>query len=564
MAASSHQLAITPLPAHLPGLIVFAGGLLAGSVVVVSASRRYRRQPLAAQPVTGQPGCLPSPVVETSPCSAITTTPPSTHAAQTIHASDAPVDSLTGLLLGRPVSRPGLLSGLERFGIVLAAGPPAAVGAMIGRTAFELSRGALAGGCDVILVGFPDAPGRPVRATSCQDLGSALDMVVGKAVTLRRMHAEARQERHSPAGPPAKPPPPAPLTMLISRIAPTAAELTLLVDLAAEPGGLAALLPTPGTRTEREARVQPGGRSFTVITLAAAPATTPEPAARVRASAPLAAAPNPAAPNPAVSNPAVSNPAAAPHLRIGLLGTLTVNGQPGALVPAQSQLIVALALSGRAGLSNRRLCALLGADEDHPRPTDSLRQLIVRTRRQLGQAGDGREWLEHLGHGNYALHPDAQVDWAEFDTLTTEGIKVKSEQDLTKALSMVRGQPFAGCYYWWLDLTVVESVTARILTAAQLLAEIRLADGDAAAAARAARTGLTADPAAEELWRLLMRAEHAAGNLAGVREAWTRYRSAIAEISADGEPDEETAAVFAGLINGQASSQARKPPVPAT
>src|SRR5215813_849563 len=65
----------------------------------------------------------------------------------------------------------------------------------------------------------------------------------------------------------------------------------------------------------------------------------------------------------------------APSLRIGLLGSLTVNGQAGALMPAQSQLIVALALN-RNGLSNRQLRSLLGAHAGHPKPADSLRQLI--------------------------------------------------------------------------------------------------------------------------------------------------------------------------------------------
>src|SRR5258708_36989425 len=81
-------------------------------------------------------------------------------------------------------------------------------------------------------------------------------------------------------------------------------------------------------------------------------------------------------------------PCLAPSLRIGILGSLTVNGQAGALVPAQSQLIVALALH-RNGLSNARLRSLLGADAGHPKPADSLRQLIARTRRALARPPDG-------------------------------------------------------------------------------------------------------------------------------------------------------------------------------
>src|SRR5689334_4501285 len=52
-------------------------------------------------------------------------------------------------------------------------------------------------------------------------------------------------------------------------------------------------------------------------------------------------------------------------LRIGVLGHFMVNGQAGALVPAQSQLILALALT-RGGLGNVQLRRLLGADATHP------------------------------------------------------------------------------------------------------------------------------------------------------------------------------------------------------
>jgi len=257
------------------------------------------------------------------------------------------------------------------------------------------------------------------------------------------------------------------------------------------------------------------------------------------------------------SAPEEPGPAALPDqaacLRIGLLGTLTINGQPGALLPAQSQLVVALALNGRDGLSNRQLCYLLGADPDHPRPSDSLRQLIVRTRRQLGPAADGREWIEHLGGGQYALHPGTRVDWHEFEAKTSQGIEARDAALLHDALRMIRGQPFTGCYYWWLDIALVETVRAQIVDAAELLSDLDLADRNPASAARAARIGLAADSAAEQLWRALMRAEHAAGNLAGVREAWTHCLEAIGEIAADGQPHPDTAALYRELLGGSSA-----------
>ena len=91
--------------------------------------------------------------------------------------------------------------------------------------------------------------------------------------------------------------------------------------------------------------------------------------------------------------------------------------------------VLALALNSGSGLSNQQLCYLMGADPDRPKPSDSLRQLIVRTRRQLGRAPDRREWIEHLGGGQYALHPLARFDWHEFDALATEGKVDRQEGD---------------------------------------------------------------------------------------------------------------------------------------
>ncbi len=45
-----------------------------------------------------------------------------------------------------------------------------------------------------------------------------------------------------------------------------------------------------------------------------------------------------------------------------------------------------------------------------------------------------------------------------------------------------------------------------------------------------------------------MRAEHAAGNLAGVRGAWGRCLDVVSEVAADGQPDSATSAVFSALI----------------
>src|SRR5580693_9112154 len=178
-----------------------------------------------------------------------------------------------------------------------------------------------------------------------------------------------------------------------------------------------------------------------------------------------------------------------PALLIGVLGTFTINGAPAALKPAQSQLLLSLALNGDEGMSSARMCYLLGADPDHPKPGDSVRQLITRTRRQLGRPSEGREWIEHLGGGWYALHPDTRFDWAEFDEDSERGIREGDRALLSGALALVRGEPFRDCDWWWLDQAFLQAVRDQITDAAVALAELELIAGDGRASARAARVG---------------------------------------------------------------------------
>ncbi len=261
----------------------------------------------------------------------------------------------------------------------------------------------------------------------------------------------------------------------------------------------------------------------------------------------------PAAPARAPATPAdgfatppwVSQPAAVTqaHLEVRVLGPLAITGAVEQLQPKQAELVLALALAAPAGVSNSALCTMLGADPDHPKPSDAVRQIITRTRRRLGRASDGREYIIHSGNGNYLLHPDVWLDWTEFRRLTAGS----RADDMRAALTMVRGEPFAGSYYWWIDIPLLETVRAEIVDAAETLGEFELASGSPRAAARAARSGLAAEVSAEQLWRLLMRAEHATGNAAGVAEAWRNCLDAIEDIAPGGEPHPDTDALYRQL-----------------
>ena len=530
-------------------------------------------------------------------------------------------DLLPGLVTAGIAGDGGyVLIDLEYLRVTTVDGPADLADLVLASAAAELTTSQLAGWYDLILAGFPELDPVDGRATSCASLAEALDLLASKAVALRRRLGDAdrsdvRRRRIEEPGDEDWA-----LTLLVSRTAPTSEELAMLLDLATEPGGIAALVvggaeapeghpapasfrlspdlsrpdgiaghlaplhldvwPQPLTRNDYDAlaslfatAAEPGdvsadqppydGSSWPpapgLVGLEEPPGPHPahvgDPAARPDqpdlADQDGQADQDAQAGRPATGRHAKQDAIQVPSLRIGVLGTFTVNGAPAALQPAQSQLVLALALNGRDGLSNAQLCYLLGADPDHPKPTDSLRQLIVRTRRQLGRTADGREWIEHLGAGQYALHKDATFDWAEFEELSQRGLAERDVHALRKALILIRGKPFTGCYHWWLDLAFTETVRAQIVDAAGLLAELELSAGDPSAAARAARTGLAGEVAAEQLWRALMRAEHGAGNLAGVREAWSRCLDTMTDIAADGEPHPDTAALYQELIGGE-------------
>jgi DNA-binding SARP family transcriptional activator len=512
-------------------------------------------------------------------------------------------DLLPGLLTAGIAADGGyVLIDLEYLRVTTVDGPADVADLVLSTAAAELTTSQLAGWYDLILAGFPELEAVDGRATGCASLDEALDLLAAKAVGLRRRlgdddRADVRCRRLADPGDEDWA-----LTLLVSRTAPTADQMAMLVDLASDPGGIAALVvggtdipeghPAPASFRVAADPTQPRGITGHISPLHLDVRPQPLTKADYQALASLfqvaadlddVAADEPPydgsswPPAPELIGlqepPPGDEPPEAPSdrpdppgppdeqseepgLLIGVMGTFTVNGAPAALQPAQSQLILALALNGRDGLSNAQLCYLLGADPDHPKPSDSLRQLIVRTRRQLGRAADGREWIEHLGAGQYALHPDARFDWADFEELSERGIADRDVGRLRRALTLIRGKPFTGCYHWWLDLAFTETVRAQIVDAAELLAELELRAGDPSASARAARTGLAGDVSAEQLWRALMRAEHAAGNLAGVREAWSRCLDTMTDIAADGEPHPDTAALYQQLIGGDRAEPA--------
>jgi hypothetical protein len=168
------------------------------------------------------------------------------------------VDSAGGFVLLDP----------EYLRVTIAEGAPGLVDRMLTTAAAELATSQLAGWYDLMLVGFPELEAVGGRATSCTGLEEALDLLASKAVVLRRRlgdfaDTDVRHRRLTQPGDEDWA-----LALLVSRIAPTAGQLALLLDLASDPGGIAALVaggpdvpdghPLPATVRLEADPVQPG------------------------------------------------------------------------------------------------------------------------------------------------------------------------------------------------------------------------------------------------------------------------------------------------------------------
>jgi DNA-binding SARP family transcriptional activator len=498
-------------------------------------------------------------------------------------------DLLPGLFTAGATEAGGyLLLDLEALQVTCCDGPSDLADRVLVTAATELASSQWSGRYELVLAGF-DELDVLARAEHCRDLDRALDLLEDRARAVARRMVDG--------GPPdvrtrrlANPDDEDwGLTILVSRLRPTPSQMSRLLELTDGPGGMAALV--AGDIQAEDGRISPAAvrlasdpdrpdqviatimlaylgpnhqitvwpQTLTVAeyeVLAGVFATATDMADVGLDDAPynefgaapwirLAAAPvDPLhTPPPPIAGPRH----AAPALQVKVIGELEILGPSEQLLPKQAELLLALVLHAPAGVSISGLCTLLGSDADHPRPADSIRQLITRTRKRLGQAPDGEEYIIHLGSGIYIPHGQLSLDWTNFTALAVRGRSERSRERLRTAMALVRGEPFAGCYHWWIDVGLVETIRAEIIDTAELLAQLEMAAGDPRAAAYAARAGLTAEPAAEQLWRAVMRAEYEVGNPEGVASAWTGCLDAITAIAPDGEPHPDTQQLFRQL-----------------
>lgn len=197
--------------------------------------------------------------------------------------------------------------------------------------------------------------------------------------------------------------------------------------------------------------------------------------------------------------------------------------------------------------------------------TKTFHNTIWAARKMLGQDRDETELLPEPTEGHYLLGDRVATDYALFHELTARADELEEPAAaaalLADALTLVRGEPFLGVgrgYAWVAPHSGL--IVAQVVDAAEELAEMRLAAHDWRAAEWAARQGLRVFPCEERLYRLLMRAAHAAGSMPGVHRAFQELAGAVADPDDGVEPEDtihpETVALLEELT-GQRSRVGR-------
>lgn len=248
----------------------------------------------------------------------------------------------------------------------------------------------------------------------------------------------------------------------------------------------------------------------------------------------------------------VDIPSAGPEILV--LGPVEIVGvDPDAVASRNRARLVELAAwlalhPGGTGEQVSRAMAGLGK----PWGASTRQSATSRLRTWLGRSSVGELHVPLVDSGGYRLAQSVRTDWQRFSDLKHRGLS-KGDRggaaDLHRALEMVRGQPFESILhgrYLWADVIRAEMIGA-VVDVAHTLAVWHTESGQVAEARRAVAKGLQAEPGSELLYRDLLRAEHRAGNRAGVLTAANRI-TAIND-ALDTDPDPETEQLIAGLLH---------------
>ncbi len=168
-----------------------------------------------------------------------------------------------------------------------------------------------------------------------------------------------------------------------------------------------------------------------------------------------------------------------------------------------------LALHRRRAVTTEELQIALSGDDDGPETSrKSVRTYVSELRRWVGS-----DYVPSARGSGYRLADSVTSDWAEFLSLVQRRFEDPDEEisALAKAINLVRGRPFSGTKYKWVDSELlVSEMEVAIADAARRLGAIVAGRGDAAPFAFVAgRRAVLACPYDLGLWEMAL--EGAAG-----------------------------------------------------
>lgn len=163
--------------------------------------------------------------------------------------------------------------------------------------------------------------------------------------------------------------------------------------------------------------------------------------------------------------------------------------------------------------------AMWGIGADVKKGTQSRNKLTNSTRRWLGTDANGQEYFPDAWGGLYEIRAIIRSDWDDWCELVGDEPSTVSTANLVRALELIKGQPFSDVkdkYYAWAMNELKPTMVAAIADAAHELATRALREGSIRNARAAAAKGCMVEPENETHWRNALRAEHLAGDAAGV------------------------------------------------
>jgi DNA-binding SARP family transcriptional activator len=199
-----------------------------------------------------------------------------------------------------------------------------------------------------------------------------------------------------------------------------------------------------------------------------------------------------------------------------------------------------LSLAGGAPVHREALLAALWPDTDPETAARLLHVAIssVRTALEPGTPRGGAGLIRREGDAyRLGLPAGSEIDLAAFEALLAAAAAFQQAGDpdaaadaLRRALERYRGDllPEDGPAEWLVEARDRARLAA--VGAARTLAELRLQDGDHAAAIRACLRGLSVDRYDDALWRLQVEAHDRAGDLSAAHRARRGYEQMLSDL----------------------------------